>query len=248
MRIGVAQLRSFDTVEENAANILRAIEEARRLGVRILGFPETALSGYLFDGFPRVDPARLATALDQVAARAREARLALVLGTVTREDGKLRNSAAVLLPDGGRCVYHKINLVPYEQGWFVPGERPVTFEVDGTRFGVMVCRDQNSPELARELRRAGARGLFICSAHFYEPMEARLKLEKNVALPVVRAYENEVYLFKANAVGTNHGTVSYGNSMIVDPRGIVVQRAGETQEELLVHDVDFSRDNPRWGP
>ena len=34
--------------------------------------------------------------------------------------------------------------------------------------------------------------------------------------------------------------------MIVDPRGIVVQRAGETQEELLVHDVDFTRENPRW--
>jgi predicted amidohydrolase len=248
MRIGVAQLRSFDTVEENAANILRSIEEARRLGVRILGFPETALSGYLFEGFPRVDPARLAAALDQVAARAREAHLAVVLGTVTREDGKLRNSAAVLLPDGGRHLYHKINLVPYEQGWFAPGDTPVTFEVDGTRFGVMVCRDQNSPELSRALKQAGARGLFICSAHFYDLMEARMKLEKNVALPIVRAYENGVYLFKANAVGTNHGTVSYGNSMIVDPRGIVVQRAGETQEELLVYDVDFTRDNPRWGP
>jgi predicted amidohydrolase len=74
-----------------------------------------------------------------------------------------------------------------------------------------------------------------------------MKLEKNVALPVARAYENEIYVFKANAVGTNHGTVSYGTSLIVDPRGVVVQRAGETHEELLVHDVDFARESPRWG-
>lgn len=247
MRIGVAQIRSLDTVEENAANILRFVDEGRRLGVQVLGFPETALSGYLFDGFSRIDPGRLGAALDQIATRLSSGRLAVVLGTPTKEDGRLRNSAVVLFPDGSRRVYHKMNLVSYERAWFAPGDAPLTFEVEGTRFGVAVCRDQNSPELARGLARAGARGLFLCSAHFYDPVEARLKAEKNVALPVVRAYENEIYVFKANAVGTNHGTVSYGSSMIVDPRGIVVQRAGETQEELLVHDVDFTRENPRWG-
>lgn len=247
MRIAVAQIRSLDTVEENTGNILRFVDEARRLGVQILGLPETALSGYLFDAFPRVDAARLGAALDQIAARLRDGRLTVVLGTPTKENGKLRNSAVILLPDGSRRVYHKMNLVSYERAWFSPGDAPLTFEVEQTRFGVAVCRDQNSPELAGGLARAGARGLFLCSAHFYEPVEARMKLEKNVALPIVRAYENEIYVFKANAVGTNHGTVSYGTSMIVDPRGIVVQRAGEAQEELLVHDVDFTRENPRWG-
>ncbi len=247
MRIAVAQIRSLDTVEENTGNILRFVDEARRLGVQILGLPETALSGYLFDAFPRVDAARLGAALDQIAARLRDGRLTVVLGTPTKDGGKLRNSAVVLLPDGSRRVYHKMNLVSYERAWFSPGDTPLTFEVEQTRFGVAVCRDQNSPELTGGLARAGARGLFLCSAHFYEPLEARMKLEKNVALPIARAYENEIYVFKANAVGTNHGTVSYGTSMIVDPRGIVVQRAGEAQEELLVHDVDFTRENPRWG-
>ena len=249
MRIAVAQLRSLDTVEENAENILRFTGEARRLGVRLLVFPETALSGYRFDGFSGVDAAALGAAMDRIAARLREGRLAAVLGTVTREgDGRLRNSAVVLLPDGGRLLYHKMHLPSAERAWFVPGETPLTFELDGARFGVAVCRDQNSPELARGLAQAGARAILLCSAHFYEPLEARMKLEKNVALPVVRAYENDLHVFKANAVGTNHGTVSYGTSLIVDPRGVVVQRAGETQEELLVHDVDFTRSSPRWGP
>ena len=169
-----------------------------------------------------------------------------MLGTPTREKGTLRNSVIVFLPDGSRLVYHKIMLVSYEQAWFAPGSTMLSFEMEQRRFGVAICRDQNSPDIARDLTRAGARGMFLCSAHYYEPVESRMKLEKNVALPIARAYENGVFVFKANAVGSNRGMVSYGTSMIVDPRGIVVQKASETREEMLSHDIDFARENPRW--
>ena len=246
MRIGVAQIRSLDTIEANTANVLAFVDEARRQGVRVLAFPETAVTGYLLDAFPGVDAGKIDGAVGQIAARLRGGNLTVVVGSPTREGGTLRNSAFVLLPDGRRFLYHKMKLPSYETAWFTPGEATVSFEVDGTRFGVAVCRDQNAPELAGGLARAGARGLFLCSAHYYEPVESRAKLEKNVALPIVRAYENGIYVFKANAVGSNRGKVSYGTSMIVDPRGVVVQRAGETREELLFHDIDFERENPRW--
>jgi hypothetical protein len=42
------------------------------------------------------------------------------------------------------------------------------------------------------------------------------------------------------------GVLSYSTSMIVNPRGIVVQRAGETREELLFHDIDLDAENPHW--
>jgi predicted amidohydrolase len=246
MRVGVAQIASLDTIEANTANILAFIEEADRQGVGILGFPETALTGYLFEGFAAVDWTKLGVAVEQIAGRLRGGRLAVVLGTPTREKGTVRNSAIVFLPDGGRCLYHKINLVPYEQAWFAPGSEPLSFEIERERFGVEICKDQNSPDLTRDLARAGARGVFLGSAHYYEPVESRMKLEKNIALPIARAYENGVYFFKANAVGCNRGQVSYGTSMIIDPRGIVVQRAGETREELLFHDIDLSAENPHW--
>ena len=134
MRIGVAQIRSLDTVEENAANILRFVDEAHRLGVRILGFPETALSGYLFDGFSRVDPARLGAALDQIAARLRDGPPGGRAGHAHEGGRQLHNSAVVLLPDGSRRVYHKMNLVSYERAWFAPGDAPLTFEVEGTQI------------------------------------------------------------------------------------------------------------------
>ena len=110
----------------------------------------------------------------------------------------------------------------------------------------MICRDQNSPGLAKELSDTGIKGIFMSSAHYYGLIESRMKMEKNIALPIARAYENGVYVFKSNAVGTLRHKISYGNSMIIDPRGIIVQRAGDVGEELLVHDIDFNEENPRW--
>jgi predicted amidohydrolase len=246
LRIGVAQARLFDSIEANTANILAFIDEADRQGVRILGFPETALTGYLFDGFACLDWEKQEAAVEKVADRLRGGRLAIVLGTPTRENGAVHNSALVMLPDGARYVYHKINLVPCEQAWFAPGGTPLRFEVEQAGFGVQICKDQGSPELSRALAKTGVRGIFLCSAHYYEPVEARMKLEKNVALPIARAYENGMFVFKANAVGATRGQVSYGTSMIIDSRGIVVHRAGETREELLFHDIDLSVESPHW--
>ncbi len=246
VKIAVAQIHLAESLPANKDRILQALEEAARREVDILAFPETALSGYLFEGFLAVDAAEVEGALREIGTRLKGGKLHVIVGTPFREGGALHNSAAVLFPDGRRLLYHKIHLVSYEREYFQPGGRKLTFEVQGARFGVMICRDQNAPELARELKEAGARGVFICSAHYYEPVESRMKVEKNIALPIARAYENNMYVFKSNAVGTLKRLVSYGNSLIVDPRGIVVQRAGETREELLVYDIDFGKDNPSW--
>ena len=214
--------------------------------MEVLNFPETALTGYRFESFAQVDFEEVEAALADIGGQLRGGRLHVVLGTPTREKDTVYNSAVLVRPDGGRACYHKIHLVDYETAYFAKGSRRVIFEVNAQRFGIMICRDQNSPELARELKGLGARGVFISSAHYYELVESRMKREKNCALPIARAYENCLYVFKANAVGTLKHTVSYGGSMIVDPRGIVVQKAGETDEELLVYDLDVTRGNPHW--
>jgi predicted amidohydrolase len=246
MKIGVAQVRLESSVEGNKKKILECIGEAAGQGVEVLNFPETALSGYVFEEFSRLDYTEVDDAMKEIAGVLQGGSLHVVLGTPMREDGKLYNSAVVLFPDGKRLFYHKIHLVSYEQKYFTPGSRKVTFKVKGTGFGVMICRDQNSPELARELSGLGVKGIFISSAHYYEVIESRMKIEKNIALPIARAYENGLYVFKSNAVGTLKHMVSYGNSMIIDPRGIVVQKGGDTAEELLVYDIDFSWENPKW--
>jgi predicted amidohydrolase len=246
MKIGVAQLNLTGSVGENEEKILGFVERGIREGLACLAFPETALSGYVYDGFLTLDYASVNAALDRIGERVRGTGLHAVVGTPFEEHGTRYNSAAVLFPDGRRLLYHKNLLVSYEERYFEPGVQKLVFEAAGRRFGVMICRDQNSPELARELAGMGARGVFILSAHYYDLVESRMKREKNRALPIARAYENGVFVFKSNAVGSIQGKISYGGSMLVDPRGIVIREAGDTGEELLSCDVDLEKENPRW--
>jgi predicted amidohydrolase len=246
MKIGVAQMNLAESVRENKEKILGFVERGIKEGLTCLAFPETALSGYVYDGFLTLDYAAVRAAIDEIGKSVRGKGLHAVVGTPFEEKGVRYNSAAVISPDGHTLVYHKNLLVSYEEKYFEPGSRKLAFEAGGYRFGVMICRDQNSPELARELAGMGARGIFILSAHYYGLIESHMKREKNCALPVARAYENGVYVFKANAVGTIQGKVSYGGSMLIDPRGITILRADDRNEELLVCDIDFGKENPRW--
>jgi predicted amidohydrolase len=246
MKIGVVQMNLAESVAENAEKILEFVERGIKEGISCIAFPETALSGYVYDGFLALDFASVNAALDRIGKLVGGTGLHAVVGTPFEENGVRYNSAAVICPDGRRLVYHKNLLVPYEEKYFRPGGRKLVFEAGGRLFGVMICRDQNSPGLARELAVMGARGVFILSAHYYDLIESRMKREKNRAIPIARAYENGVFVFKANAVGTIQGKVSFGGSMLIDPRGIAIQEAGERGEELLVCDIDFEKENPRW--
>jgi predicted amidohydrolase len=246
MRINLAQIRHHGSIQANKQKICGIIREAVIHEVDIVCFPETALSGYLFEGFSRLNFAEIDRALDEIGSIVRGSKLHVIIGTPRKSGAKVFNSAAILTPTGGCQFYDKIWLVPYEREFFDSGSDELVFEVNDARFGVMICRDMKSPDFARDLKAKGAKGVFVLSAHYYEQIESRMKLEKNVALPIVRAYENGLYIFKSNAVGTLGNMISYGNSMLVDSRGIVLLRAGETQEEQLLYDADFGKENPVW--
>jgi len=238
VKIAAAQIRLYPDIEKNLRNITHWIRVASDQGVEILNFPETCLTGYIYEAFHQVKQEEVDRGLDTIAGLARELRIGAVVGTPWRMGERLFNSVVVFLPDGRRLLYHKNLLVSYEKAYFQPGADILTFETGGLRFGTIICRDQNSPELARRVKGNGAQVLFISCAHFYVPLEARMKVEKNRALPIVRAYENGLFVCKANAVGTYLGRVNLGHSLIVGPNGVVISEAGETQEELLAFDID----------
>ncbi|ACX52587.1 Nitrilase/cyanide hydratase and apolipoprotein N-acyltransferase [Ammonifex degensii KC4] len=238
MRVGVAQTFIADTLTENEATILRMAELAARRGVKLLAFPEMSLTGYHPQTLTKPGfEAELDRSLTRIARRARELDIGLIVGRAELGGKKLFNAATVLLPDGTACTYRKINLTEQEAPYFTPGDKPLVFTFRDYKFGVIICRDQNYPELARQLRREGADALFILAAHFYPPKEARWKLPKNRALPIARAVENGFYVLLANAVGSHLGLVSLGNSLIADSDGCLVALAGEAGEVLLTCDL-----------
>lgn len=246
MKVGVVQLNLTNSIYTNKRKVLEYMQRAKNEGIEVLCFPETTLTGYVFDDFFKVDYGELESAIQEIHNSLIQSKLHAIIGTPYREDSSLYNSVVILLPDGNQLVYHKNILVSYEKRYFSQGDKRLVFAINEHKFGVMICRDQNSSEIARELKEMGAEGVFISAAHYYDLIESKMKRDKNCALPIVRAYENNFYVFKSNAVGTLYGRISFGNSMIVDPRGIVVLRAGEASEELLSYDIDFNIKNLQW--
>jgi NAD+ synthase (glutamine-hydrolysing) len=246
MKISVAQVQLSGSLQANLDKIKAYTARALGEGVHLLAFPETALTGYVYEQFLEVDYEEVEGALGSLQDLLLNTDMCLVVGTPMRAEGHVRNSAVVLFPDGKRAVYHKRCLTAYESAYFEPGEEELLFTHRGHQVGVLVCRDQNRSEYAAALKKGGARVVCILSAHYYELVESRMKREKNAALPVVRAYENNLFVCKANSVGTIQGKISYGGSMIVDPRGIVVVRGSEQGEELLSYEADLVRNDLVW--
>jgi predicted amidohydrolase len=243
--VGSAQVRLFPDLKRNLKSIKRWMAEASDRGVEILNFPEASVSGYIYDGFLHVSEEDIKRSVGEIREISGKLGISVIVGTPYWQDGRRYNSVAVFLADGRQYFYHKNNLVSYESKYFSAGREHLMFELKGLTFSTIICRDQSFPEMARRNKDAGAQVLLISCAHFYAPNEARLKIDKNRALPIARASENQLFVFLANAVGTIEGRISLGKSMIVAPNGVVLSEAGETQEELLAIDIDPSFDW-RW--
>jgi predicted amidohydrolase len=238
MKIGAAQIKLSTSISRNVANISRWLRLAAEQGLEILNFPETSLTGYVYEAFAQIKPEDIKQGLNQIGQLIQELKINAVIGTPLWMGGEFFNSVVVFMANGQRLHYHKSNLVDFEKAYFKAGSEVLTFQVGELTFGVIVCRDQNNADLSLQIRKRGAHVLFISCAHYYHPNEARLKVEKNRALPIVRAYENGMFVCKANAVGTYKGQINLGHSIIVGPNGTVLAEAGETEEALLCFEID----------
>ncbi len=240
MNIAVAQMAISESLEQNTARIIGFMEKAGKLEAELICFPEMCLTGYSPGLLQQKDfTSQVEGALERLGKACRQLNLAAIVGHAHLEQGHRYNRATVLLPSSGLYFYDKQFLTEPEEKYFCPGSQNTLFTYRDTSFGLIICRDQNYPLLARELKEMGAGAMFILAAHYYSPREARWKLEKNRAIPITRAVENKFHVFMANTVGTHLGMISLGNSLIAEPGGAVVASAGETEESIIFFDIDY---------
>jgi predicted amidohydrolase len=115
-----------------------------------------------------------------------------------------------------------------------PGEEIVVASIAGVPVGLTVCYDLRFPELYRRLAGWGARLVTVPAAFTMDTGKDHWEV-----LVRARAIENQVFVLAAAQCGTHPpGLACYGNSMIVDPWGTVVARAGY-REGVIVADIDL---------
>ena len=250
MRAAAVQIDSTAERRENLANADRLVRSAAADGATLVVLPERYdLRGSEDDYARRAEPLHGPT-VAWARELARELRIDLVAGSMAeRREGreKLSNTSVHVAPDGEiRAIYRKIHLfdvtvgeVEYrESDSDEPGDEMVVSETgDGTRLGLSVCYDLRFPELYRILALQGAQVVTVPSNFTRVTGEAHWEV-----LLRARAIENQVFVIAAGQAGEYPpGQPAYGHSMIVDPWGEVLARAGDEDETVVTADLDFGR-------
>lgn len=218
-----------DDVGANAKALRAAVADAGRLGAKLLLTPECALIGY--PGAARADLAgvdwcRVGDEEDVLELAARQAGLALVLGTAGpfRDPATFSNDALVLNAGPQPLRYRKRCLTPGDVRHFIPGEERVcTFTVAGWSIGLSICYELRFGALWAEQAHAGV-DAFAAIAHMGGPdIDPGTKAAVIPSLYSARAAEWATPLLLANTAAPDR----WVDSGAWDARGVRSATAAE---------------------
>ena len=242
MHVAVAQTEpKLGEKERNLDGGLALLEESVALGAELLVLPECAIPGYMFGSLEEAMPYAEeipGPSTDALETACRRLGAHVVCGLLERDGDLLRNAAVLVGPDGLVGSYRKTHL-PFlgVDRFTTPGDELPIFDTTLGRIGIEICYDLRFPEVTRTLALHGAE---IVAHPTNFPMAAKVQTE---LITVARAAENRIYLLTANRVGKERWGEFCGWSQIVDPYGKRLAEAGETEEALLVAEIDI--DNAR---
>jgi len=231
-RIAGVQMASGPNVAANLNEAGRLIGMAVERGARLVALPEYfAIMGMKDQDKVKVREEEGRGPIQQfLAGTAREHGIWLVGGSVPLVSGspnKVRNSCLVYDDQGKRVArYDKIHLFGFEMGQehyseertIEPGREVKVIDSPFGRIGLSICYDLRFPELYRAMKDVDI--ILIPSAFTETTGKAHWE-----ALLRARAIENLAYVL-APAQGGYHlnRRETHGDSMIVDPWGVVLDR------------------------
>jgi predicted amidohydrolase len=250
VRVAAVQLQSTEDMDRNLADADRLTRAAAADGAELVVLPERLdIRGSAADYAARAEPLD-GRPVTWARHAARELGIDIVAGSVAeRREGheRVANTSVHAGPDGElKAIYRKIHMFDVEVGGVAyresehsePADEIVVSETaNGLGLGLTICYDLRFPELYRILALRGARIVTIPAAFTRVTGEAHWEI-----LLRARAIENQVFVI-APGQGRLPGPDrdSYGNSMIVDPWGEVLARAGGEGASFVAADLDLAR-------
>jgi NAD+ synthase (glutamine-hydrolysing) len=242
LRVALAQVNpTVGDLDGNARLIRDWVARAEATQPDLVAFPELCLTGYPPEDLVlrRAFVDANLRALRDVARSIRS--FPIVVGFIDRDaEGNAYNAAAVLAKGKVAGIYHKVILPNYgvfdEKRYFTPGNRYPIFVIRGVHVGFSICEDAwiaGGP--IRSLARQGAEVIVNINASPYHMHKAAEREE----LFGARARENAAWFLYVQTVGGQDELVFDGDSLAFDPKGSVVARGSQFEEELVPVDVSL---------
>ena len=253
LKAAAIQMNSRGNVEANLVSARHLLEQAHARGAKLAALPEN----FPIMGRREADKLAVAEAMGEgpiqafLSRCAHELEMWIIGGTIPirseTRPGKVA-AANLVFDDTGRFVarYDKIHLFDVnlpdreeryrESATIDAGSKPVVVATPLGRVGLAVCYDVRFPELFRHLQAQGAQ--ILCLPAAFTAATGRAHWETLVR---ARAIENLCYVIAPAQGGTHeNGRETWGDSMIVDPWGHVLDRVGEVGAGVAVAEIDLT--------
>ena len=247
MRIALASPRIATSIDDGLEQVRLSLEEAASRGARVVCFPEAyvpGLRGLDFDvaDFSRADHDRV---VSTVGKWARSYGIATILGTEQFSDAG-RQIVAVVFDARGEEIGRqpKVQLDPSEDGPYVPGAGRQLFEVEGVKFGVVICHEGwRYPETVRWAAVRGAKIVFHPQHSGSDKTGVRLTQWGAADAPyyekamMMRSIENAIYF-----ASVNYGLrFQEAATSLIDPSGRCQAHLPYGEPGVLVESIDVAK-------
>lgn len=238
MKLGAYQFAVTGDITKNFQAMKQAIQQASRQGVRLLAFPECALTGYPpwdMQDSSAVNFALVSDCCKELERLSAENNIYLCIGSITKDCDCYFNSAIVFAPGGGKQIYNKRALWGWDRDNFCPGEQDGVLEIDGVKIGIRICFEVRFPEYFRELYLADTNLNIIL---FYDSSDCddigRYELIKGHIR--TRAAENVTHTLTVNTICP----YQTAPTALFDMSGSVLCELNRNKESLLIFDFESS--------
>jgi predicted amidohydrolase len=222
----------FADVEANLSHFTKLVEEANAKGARLVCFPELALTGYS----THADVLKAAQEIPGPATRKLEAlarRLDVYISAgLAERDGEQHYIAQVLVgPQGYMGKYRKHHPTNPEQACgFSPGGPFPTWDIDGFRFGILICFDGRHQDTIEAMKQSHVDVIHHPHGNTVGNLgrEAEEWTRSKLVYFVPRAVQARAHILVNNSAEDTpqpHATLQYSSgALVIDPLGQVVNR------------------------
>jgi len=208
----------------NREKIGRMVSAAPRAPGDLVVLPELCLTGFTMNsGFAESAGGESERFFSDIAAGSK---VFILAGLAVKTEHGIANQAVIFDPDGiVQSRYDKIHqFTPSgEHEHYCRGEQVVVAGIGGMQAAPMICYDLRFPETFRQAVSKGA-GLFVVIANWPAARSGHWR-----ALLAARAIENQAFVAGVNRVGSDPENEYAGDSVVFDPKGELVESAGNSE-------------------
>jgi len=241
IKVASCQFPVSGSITRNSRHICDFLKQARRKKADLVHFSECALTGYAgFDlqSTDQIDWQLLRRETEKILDFARQYQLWIILGSTHQLTRHLPHNSLYLINPRGKIAdrYDKRFCTPGDLDNYSPGNRFVTFRVNGVKCALLICFDLRFPELYLELKRQKVHCIF---QSFYNARQDGPSIHNFIMRQTMQCRAATNYFW----ISMTNSSARYAPypSCFIRPDGKITQQLPLNRPGIMTNTIDLNK-------